>query len=45
MRPEVINLGLKLALHLVNEDVLDATIMRVKPDEDEAEFLMGCILK
>jgi len=45
MRPEVIDLGIKLALHLANEDILTTTIMRVKPDESESEFLEGCILK
>ena len=45
MRPEVIDLGIKLALHLATEDILIATIRLVKPDESEAEFLEGCILK
>lgn len=45
MRPEIIDLGQKLALHMVNEDVLFKEIINFDLTEEDASFLEECIFK
>jgi hypothetical protein len=45
MRPEIIDLGQKLAFHMINEDVLFKEIINFSLTEEEASFLEQCILK
>ena len=45
MKPEIITLGRKIALHMVNEDTLFKEIYSSRPTDKEAIFLEQCILK
>ena len=45
MKPEIVTLGRKIALHMVNEDVLFEEILNSRPSDEEAIFLEQCILK
>lgn len=45
MKPEIIDLGQKLALHMINEDVLFKEILNCHPTEEESVFLASCIFR
>ena len=45
MKPEIVTLGRKIALHMVNEDSLFKEIINFCLTEEEASFLEECIFK
>lgn len=45
MKPEIIDLGLKLVQHMEREDKLFKKIINTKLTDEEAEFLRLCIYK
>lgn len=45
MKPEIISLGRKIALHMMNEDALFEEIINSSPTEEEAVFLAQMIFR
>ena len=45
MKPGIISLGHKIALHMMNEDALFKEIINSHPTDKEAIFLAECIFQ